>query len=336
MEVRFQNFRCFKDTGRIPIRPITLLVGENSSGKTSFLAGLNHLFGLLEGSQIDLNTPPFELGSFRDISFRSPRSRVSKNFTYQHFSGGEETATWHFEDDRGDTRLMGSSFESREMEYLALGPAGIDVRLRLSEDQRRALISLGFNVVKRRNFDVYSITPPDDLVKKKGNVRGILSFPNIFTHHRFVPFLLEEWIEILSDHLKEAEAKNQVKLKPRSIFIEFDRKLMLMIRRRGTPRRMYKAFAPIRETPQRVYLHESSIINSRDVRGELTAKRLMKLSQSSEDNWDSLKSDLNEFGRKSGLFEEIYPHALVRKSQYPFEIRLRTKHAQTSNLCDVG
>ena len=151
-----------------------------------------------------------------------------------------------------------------------------------------------------------------------------------------MPFLLEEWIEILSDHLKEAEAKNQVKLKPRSMFIEFDRKLMLMIRRRGTPRRMYKAFAPIRETPQRVYLHESSIINSRDVRGEHTATRLMKLSQSSEDNWDSLKSDLNEFGRKSGLFEEIYPHALVRKSQYPFEIRLRTKHAQTSNLCDVG
>lgn len=35
--LRIQNLRCLSDTGRIPIRPITLLVGRNSSGKSTFL-----------------------------------------------------------------------------------------------------------------------------------------------------------------------------------------------------------------------------------------------------------------------------------------------------------
>ena len=87
MEVRFQNFRCFKDTGRIPIRPITLLVGENSSGKTSFLAGLNHMFGLLNDDSKDLNSSPFELGSFREIAhWKGGRRGSEKKIIYEYYS----------------------------------------------------------------------------------------------------------------------------------------------------------------------------------------------------------------------------------------------------------
>ena len=35
--LRLKNFRCFEDTGIIDIKPITFLVGSNSSGKSSFL-----------------------------------------------------------------------------------------------------------------------------------------------------------------------------------------------------------------------------------------------------------------------------------------------------------
>jgi predicted ATPase len=35
--LRVKNLRCLTDTGRVPIRPITVLVGRNSSGKSSFL-----------------------------------------------------------------------------------------------------------------------------------------------------------------------------------------------------------------------------------------------------------------------------------------------------------
>ena len=35
--IRLKNFRSFEDTGRIELKPITILVGANSSGKSSFL-----------------------------------------------------------------------------------------------------------------------------------------------------------------------------------------------------------------------------------------------------------------------------------------------------------
>jgi len=44
--IRLKNFRCFKDTGVIELKPITILVGANSSGKSSFL----RFFPLLKNS----------------------------------------------------------------------------------------------------------------------------------------------------------------------------------------------------------------------------------------------------------------------------------------------
>lgn len=35
--IRFKNYRCFSDTGTVSLKPLTLLLGANSSGKSSFL-----------------------------------------------------------------------------------------------------------------------------------------------------------------------------------------------------------------------------------------------------------------------------------------------------------
>lgn len=35
--LRFQKYRCFKDTGAVEIKHITVQIGANSSGKSSFL-----------------------------------------------------------------------------------------------------------------------------------------------------------------------------------------------------------------------------------------------------------------------------------------------------------
>lgn len=39
-EVRWKNFKGFKDTGWVKIKPITILLGSNNTGKTSFIAPL--------------------------------------------------------------------------------------------------------------------------------------------------------------------------------------------------------------------------------------------------------------------------------------------------------
>ena len=45
-KIQIKNIRSLKDTGQVPLSPITLLVGENSSGKSTFL----RLFPLIKQS----------------------------------------------------------------------------------------------------------------------------------------------------------------------------------------------------------------------------------------------------------------------------------------------
>jgi len=68
-----KNLRCLTDTGLVPIRPITVLVGKNSSGKSTFLRA----FPLLRQSvQTNRNSPilwysddhPVDFGSLREAA----------------------------------------------------------------------------------------------------------------------------------------------------------------------------------------------------------------------------------------------------------------------------
>ncbi len=60
-----EDFRCFAGRHEIPIRPLTLLVGENSTGKTSFLAAVRAAH---DRTVPDFNEPPFHLGSYDQIA----------------------------------------------------------------------------------------------------------------------------------------------------------------------------------------------------------------------------------------------------------------------------
>ena len=86
MEVLLENVRCFCDYQEISLRPLTLLVGENSSGKTTFLAMLNHVsrrdFPLTRPS---FNEEPFDLGPFDSIAtFKGGRYGRADTFSVGH------------------------------------------------------------------------------------------------------------------------------------------------------------------------------------------------------------------------------------------------------------
>ena len=53
--ITIENFRCFRKVERVRLAPLTLLVGENSTGKTSFLALLRTLEYLTEGTYTKLH-----------------------------------------------------------------------------------------------------------------------------------------------------------------------------------------------------------------------------------------------------------------------------------------
>ena len=62
-----EEVRCFAERQTLEIRPLTFLVGENSTGKTTALACFHVLADYLRGEGIDFNQPPYSMGIFKDI-----------------------------------------------------------------------------------------------------------------------------------------------------------------------------------------------------------------------------------------------------------------------------
>ena len=87
-----EEVRCFGERQTLEIRPLTFLVGENSTGKTTALACFNVLANYLRREGVDFNTDPYSMGIFKDIVRNSrPKEKTFKlGFTI-------ETVEWTVE-----------------------------------------------------------------------------------------------------------------------------------------------------------------------------------------------------------------------------------------------
>src|SRR5262249_50009221 len=79
----FEGVRCFRSYHSCPLKPLTLLVGENSSGKTTFLALARIDWDIIQGNLEEdfFNEEPFLLGSYDHIaSLRGGPAGRAKSF----------------------------------------------------------------------------------------------------------------------------------------------------------------------------------------------------------------------------------------------------------------
>jgi AAA15 family ATPase/GTPase len=88
-KIHLKNFKALRDTGELKIKPITFLVGPNSSGKTSLIQAILALRQTVRSQ--DLQTPLIldddyiNLGSYRDAVF----GHDEKNEIFIGFEAGE-------------------------------------------------------------------------------------------------------------------------------------------------------------------------------------------------------------------------------------------------------
>jgi hypothetical protein len=77
VRLQFEGIRCFAEPQDAVIRPITLLVGENSSGKTTFLALYRIATAIANGvvNNPPFNADPFWLGAYDQIASHRGGSR---------------------------------------------------------------------------------------------------------------------------------------------------------------------------------------------------------------------------------------------------------------------
>jgi len=82
-KIVIENFRCFRTLQEVPLAPLTLLVGENSTGKTSFLAAIRIAASLQNmGMFPDFNEEPFALGAYEQIAnYSAGRAGRAESFT---------------------------------------------------------------------------------------------------------------------------------------------------------------------------------------------------------------------------------------------------------------
>ena len=307
-----ENVRCFAGEQRVPIRPITLLVGENSTGKTTFMGCLHTAVNLLipshrhyiAGSAPGFNTPPFSMGGFRDIV------RVAKN-------GGI------VDEFRLGIDLMGSDDLS-----------SLVFTFRDSEKEAVA-VKISF---------VFADGEKLEIAKGKGET-GTVSGPGFRLRGNF-PMALSlgsalvlALLTIMSDALKkhgEAGKKAMRFFKKRGLLPD-DFRPEKILSEVGDGMQMMsstfvKAFAPVRSKPKRTY---SILDEEPEPEGGDIPAFLLRLSWKDPKAWRDLRGRLVDFGKESGMFSDFNVVTHGARAGGDFHLEVKTRGLK-SNLADVG
>ena len=105
-----EDVRCFGGKQTLEIRPLTFLVGENSTGKTTALACFKVLGDRIQLGSIDFNLHPHSMGTFKDIvrNSRKKEKRFKLGFTYPYENEDIELTVEFIERENGIEPMLGS------------------------------------------------------------------------------------------------------------------------------------------------------------------------------------------------------------------------------------
>ncbi len=329
MELLLEKFRCFGDTQTARIAPITILVGENSTGKSSFLAGLRYILDFLSrDTDATFNKDPFYLGGFKDMAHyrggkygrdTSFKIGISQNFprrsatkTNLELFSKSETNKRRNTDLNFSMIFTEVSGEAKPTQYkIALGDRSITIFQENSEIKALVCDNLeGFEHTLTSSRRSLFITSRNDMLTLEYFLRDL----------------------VFSGREKQS---NSEKASPSAI----DKSAAIVEEiwdkfRRLSARKTSNVFAlaPVRTQPLRNYdptqLSQSS-------EGDQLIARIGRLARVDPDGWKGVKANLENYGRITGLFESIKIQKLGRGESDPFRILVKNS-GRESNIIDVG
>lgn len=294
-----EDFRCFAGRHEVPIRPLTLLVGENSTGKTSFLAAMRAAH---DGMEPNFNEEPFRLGSYDQIANNQGRPAnsfvVGMQFSLESPDFPENGASHQLV--RVESRFRSRDEQPSVSEFCA--SAG-EYRLRAERLQGEEL-GLSFSV---RDRTVLEQSLPQETTGAHASLLGLL-WPSL---NRAVSSRSKAATSFMQEHGESL----QVLLF--SVEIELSH-------------RPY-ALAPIRTSPRRTY---DPVAEPRRPEGSHIP---MTLAAWLAGEHKLYSNELNEFGQESGLYSNLGIRKLGDKGSDPFQIEVKpAQDGMARNLIDVG
>ena len=297
--ITVKNFRCFGEEQTARLAPLTLLVGDNSTGKTSFLALIRALWDVAYREVVpDFQEHPYDLGSYMEIVNSSA------------FNGSAVPIEAQFEDEGNSITSFFIAFGNREG---APYPFKRRVQrkdrwMELAQDSLTA--PLTFNYGDTETQDKVNVSDERDL---------------------FAPNLIPLSIAAFAVETPRDNDGRTLSMNDRIYrFSNFSRGF-------GSEGSRPYCSAPIRSRPARTY---DPIAPSQDSEGRYVPTFLARSSMHGGEEWEELRNGLVDFGRLSGLFDDLAVKHLGDTEGSPFQIHVRkhgeSKDAPFRNLVDMG
>jgi energy-coupling factor transporter ATP-binding protein EcfA2 len=303
IEMILENVRSLSGHHIIPIKPLTLLIGENSSGKSTFLATLSVVCNTPQYPVWPrFNDPPYNLGGYDTIAtYKSDSDGQAGYFAIGHRvkRGADRDYTEvlaKYINNRGDAELSDFSIKSPDGSF----------RLYLKE----------------KDIDYYTARlsptgkgkPTEFRVRRgSGNYRktDFLSF--------IISNILDIQMRVIAGRRKERRDFDLISLIKTLAHITLADSLSI---------------APIRTKPSRTYDQASDDYSPEGSHIPYLLARILS-EDANSDQKRGLKNALEQFGKESGLFEKIEVKQLGDYLGDPFQI-LVTPSGISVNLQDVG
>ena len=337
-EIKLRNFRCFKNEQRAPLAPLTFLLGENSTGKTSFLAIVRALWNIIYGGGApDFNEDPYNFGTFENIIFcgktnGDDRTIFEAGLKYKRLMP-TESLEHEFSGDTWIEVTFGKKGTNPAPVGIKVSNESNNLMLSYSElDKNRAQIT-----VKTNNGTWRSRSIPVDY-PLFGKDR-FLSLPRLISYigDSLVSRTLKRVGFVEFDSVPGFKPIYQIGKKDWGMISSLDE--MLYYARGPLPsgERLPYASSPVRSKPRRTY---DPRLFSWDSEGNFVPMYLAELFEIEPNMWHEMKRKLDDFGRKAGLFDEIS----INRSKdldggtFRIEIQKIDSAAETfkRNLIDVG
>ena len=327
-KITLKNFRCFHDEQTVRLAPLTLIVGENSTGKTSFMALIRALWDVAYGNRVpDFKEDPYDLGSFDEIAHhRGAKGGRADTFEAGFSSPSDNRKTGRGTNNKGDSEHFSVTFGRT-------GTVPVPIRRRFAREKLW--------------IEEHSVTDKGQTIRF-GTSRGSWEFttsvqgaPLDLTQYMIRPLMY-----YFGSYTLVAGKNAKIKFVPLNGSPRITRKDLEQIERfvytlssfrktRLTQRPF--ASAPVRSKPHRTYDPTRS---SPDSEGDYVPMYLASLYFHNKTEWRDIQNRLQRFGRAAGLFDEISIRTLGRKESEPFQVQVRKYDGRLKgpkrNLIDVG
>ncbi len=306
--ITLENFRCFHKKQTARLAPLTLLVGENSTGKTSLMAMIRILWDTIYSRKgYDFNEEPFDLGTFKDIAY--------------HHSNGEQ-AKYFQAGIKEKNNKYSIQFEKRGITPIV---------------KRTEIVKDSISLIKDLDLDIYTAI----ISTSNGSWKYQKKMRNDDTLEELSPLRVMTYPSKSESSQSESLQKDFTPLEGSPIITIEDWNRIHMLDRPAfspllrTRKRPY-ACAPVRSRPSRTY--DPYRLNL-EPEGDHIPVYLASISLRDRDQWKQIKQAIEQFGKQSGILDRINIKHLGDENE-PFKIMVRKggkgKTGPWRNLKDVG